>query len=212
VYLPAFNRIEDRAAIRAFLHAYNFATVITHPPGGEAWASHLPLLLIEEEAGDRLVGHMARANEQWRHWAAAPEVLCLFHGPHAYISPRWYQAKVAVPTWNYATVHVHGRARIETDPRFLRKVVEDTTAKHESHLPHPLQLDLPEDYMTKMLQAVVGFSIEITRTEAKFKLGQNRSAADRASMLAALESSAHAGSRELADFIKSQPPPAPPGA
>jgi transcriptional regulator len=211
MYIPPANRMEDRAAIRAFIRAYNFATVITHPPGAEAWASHLPLLLREGEGGDRLVGHLARANEQWRHWAAAPEVLCLFHGPHAYISPSWYQAKVAVPTWNYATVHVYGRARIEADPGFLRQIVEDTTVRHESDLPTPHQLALPEEYMAGMLKAIVGFSIEITRIEAKFKLGQNRSAEDQASMLAALESSTHSGSRELAEFIRRQAPK-PPGA
>jgi len=209
VYLPKANRVEDRDAIRAFLHAYNFATVISHPVGAEPWASHLPLLLREGEPGDRLVGHMARANEQWQQWAAAPEVLCLFHGPHAYISPSWYRTAVAVPTWNYATVHVYGRARVETDPSFLRQVVEETTAKHEGALPTPQKLALPEDYRAAMMKAIVGFSIEIKRIEAKFKLGQNRSAEDQASMLAALERSAHSGSRELAAFIKGQwQPPA----
>src|SRR6185312_6375986 len=114
----------------------------------------------------------------WQHWADAPEVLCIFQGPHAYISPSWYMAKVAVPTWNYATVHVTGHARVETDPAVVRRILADTTAKHEAGLPQPWKLELPEDYMERMTKAIVGFSVEITRMEAKFKLGQNRSAED----------------------------------
>ena len=167
-------------------------------------ASHLPVLLDESDQGDSLRGHMARANAQWKSLDGEREVLCMFHGPHSYISPSWYEAKVAVPTWNYAAAHVYGVARVETDAAFLRKVVEDTTSKYESGMPSPWRMDLPQDYLGSMMKAIVAFSVRITRVEAKFKFGQNRSPEDRAKMLRGLEGSGDPESRRLAEMIRRQ--------
>src|SRR5277367_6698621 len=122
MYIPAFNRVSDTAKINEFVHANSFATLVTHGPEGP-FASHLPFVYEESEGGGLLRCHMARANEQWRHIEANPEMLCIFLGPHSYISPSWYVAKVAVPTWNYAAVHIRGTAKVEDDA-FLRKVIE----------------------------------------------------------------------------------------
>src|SRR4249920_938587 len=103
MYIPVPNRIEDPAKIRSFIHDHGFASVITHS-GVSPYVSHLPVLLDHAPGGDTLRSHMARANEQWRHFASDAEILCVFHGPHAYVSPSWYASKIAVPTWNYATV------------------------------------------------------------------------------------------------------------
>ncbi len=203
MYIPAANRLEDPERIRAFIHAHGFATVISQA-GGSPWASHLPLLLDESPGGDRLRSHMARANEQWRHLASGDEILCIFHGPHAYISPSWYEAEIAVPTWNYAVVHAYGIPQVETDPVFMRRVLDDTASKYESPMPVPWRMDFPEDTVAAYMKAIVAFSIRITRVEAKFKLGQNRSPEDRAGMLSALEKSAHPDSRALAAFIRLQ--------
>jgi transcriptional regulator len=203
VYIPAANRLEDPERIRAFIHSHGFATVISQA-AGSPWASHLPLLLDESPGGDRLRCHMARANEQWRHFASGEEILCIFHGPHAYISPSWYEAEIAVPTWNYAVVHLYGIPRVETDPAFMRKVLDDTASKYESRMPAPWRMDFPEETVDAYMKAIVAFSVTITRIEAKFKLGQNRSAEDRAGMLAALEGSADSESRALAEFIRLQ--------
>src|ERR1700722_16152255 len=161
MYVPPFYRVEDRARTRAFIHAHGFATLVTFGPGAP-WATHLPVLLDERDGGDRLRSHMARANEQWRHFDSKGEVLCIFHGPHAYISPPWYVSKIAVPTWNYGVAHVYGVAKIEDDA-FLRQVVEDTTQKYESKRPSPWKLELPEPTFGSMMKAIVGFSIQITR-------------------------------------------------
>jgi transcriptional regulator len=203
VYIPAANRLEDPERIRAFIRSYGFATLITQA-AGSPWASHLPLLLDASSDGDRLRCHMARANEQWRHFASGEEILCIFHGPHAYISPSWYEAKIAVPTWNYAVVHVHGIPQVETDPAFMRKVLDDTVTQYESGMQVPWRMDFPEDTVAAYMKAIVAFSVRITRVEAKFKLGQNRSAEDRAGMLSALEKSAYPESRSLAEFIRLQ--------
>jgi transcriptional regulator len=198
--------VEDPARIRAFIHAHGFATVISQT-AESAWGSHIPMLLDESAGGDRLRSHMARANDQWRHFAPGRELLCIFHGPHAYVSPSWYVAKLAVPTWNYAAVHVYGIAQIETDPAFARGVVDDTTSKYEAQMPMPWRMDFPEATLSAYMKAIVVFSVRVTRIEAKFKLGQNRSPEDQAGMLSALEGSADAESRALADFIKEQRQP-----
>ena len=202
MYIPAFNRISDSSKINEFIHSHGFATLVTFGEDGP-WASHLPFLFDEGEGGGRLRCHMARANEQWRHFESNPEVLCIFMGPHSYVSPSWYVAKVAVPTWNYAAVHVHGTAKVE-DEGFLRKTIVDTTEKYESRMPAPWKMPIPEDYVVSMMKAIVGFSIQITKVEAKFKLGQNRSREDQLGMLAGLEQSGALESLSLAKFIRAQ--------
>jgi transcriptional regulator len=204
MYVPTFNRVEDDEKIDHFIDRYGFATLITHQ-GDLLWASHLPVLLEKRSDGKRVLrSHMARANRQWQHFKADIEVLCIFFGPHAYISPSWYQMQHTVPTWNYATVHVYGRPTIVEDSAALRQIVFDTTAKYEAMMPQPWRIPLSEEETNSMLQAVVGFSIEITHVEGKYKLGQNRSKEDQAGMLESLLSSRDAASQELGKFIKDQ--------
>jgi len=200
MYIPQFNRVEDRQAINAFLETHSFAAVITNTDG-KLMASHLPVLF--DEKANILRSHMARANEQWKHFAATDEVLCLFHGPHAYISPSWYEQQHTVPTWNYAVVHVYGKPTLADDAE-LKQIVFDTTAKFESTMPTPWKIPLSEQEIAGMLKAIVGFKIEITRVEAKFKLGQNRSREDQDKMLRHLQAAPDYDSRALAQFIQAQ--------
>lgn len=200
MYIPTHYRMDDREKINAFIHAYGFATVITDRDG-RPWGSHLPVLL--DEAGGVLRSHMSRANEQWRHFQPDREVLCIFHGPHAYISPSWYVQQHDVPTWNYAAVHVYGIPTL-TDDAALKQIVFDTTEKYESLMPQPWTLPLSEQELNAMLKAIVGFTIAITRVEAKFKLGQNRSQEDRAGTVRGLAESGHLPSMELAEFTRTQ--------
>ena len=203
MYIPTANRVDDKTRINAFIHSHGFATVVSQN-NGRLWASHLPVL-FDDAAGEHgtLRSHMARANEQWQHFESGQEILCLFHGPHSYISPSSYEMQATVPTWNYAVVHAYGVAKI-VDQSVLRKIVLDTTTKYESHRPNPWEIPLPESAIEAMLNAIVGFAIQITRIEAKFKLGQNRSRADQDGMLRDLQSSPDLGSQELAKFIAEQ--------
>jgi transcriptional regulator len=107
MYIPPAFRVEDFGKLTAFIQQHSFATVVTHD-GSAPFASHLPML-FRPEIGERgtLVSHMARANPQWKHFTAGIEVLAVFHAPHTYISPSWYQSGPAVPTWNYAAVHAY---------------------------------------------------------------------------------------------------------
>jgi transcriptional regulator len=203
MYIPPLNRVEDRQSINAFIHAHGFATLITNG-GGKITASHLPVLL--DEQANILRSHMARANEQWKSFASSDEVLCIFHGPHAYISPSWYEQQHTVPTWNYAVVHVYGKPSLVDDAE-LKQIVLDTTAKHESAMPKPWTVPLSEKEMGAMLKAIVGFKIDITRVEAKFKLGQNRSPEDQEKMLRTLQAAPDEESRALGRFIQAQRQP-----
>ncbi|HST30391.1 MAG TPA: FMN-binding negative transcriptional regulator [Chthoniobacterales bacterium] len=200
MYVPPLNRVEDREAINSFLHTHAFATLITNSDGKPV-ASHLPVLF--DENTNVLRSHMARANEQWKHFAANDEVLCIFHGPHAYISPSWYEQQHTVPTWNYAVVHVYGKPRLVEEAE-LKQIIFDTTAKFESIMPTPWKIPLSEQEISAMSKAIVGFKIEITRVEAKFKLGQNRSREDQEKMLHHLRAAPDEESRALAQFIQAQ--------
>jgi transcriptional regulator len=203
MYTAPFNRIDDRGRVVEFIKAHGFATVVSGSSDGMI-ASHLPVLWDQTSAEwGMLRSHMARANPQWRQFDSGKEILCVFHGPHAYISPSWYVMRHTVPTWNYAAVHVYGVPTI-VDESALRRIVFDTTDKHESGMAEPWTIPLSEQELNKMLKAIVGFSIEVTRVEAKFKLGQNRSAEDQESMLRALQESRDPGNQELAKFIVEQ--------
>lgn len=195
---PAFN-VENAERIARFIEQNSFATVITHGDNGP-FASHLPLLL--DPTSRRLLGHIARANEQWQHFADGRETLAIFHGPHAYISPRWYQTAPAVPTWNYAVIHVYGKPQLIEDESQLAHLVARTVKFYEGNGPEAWDGVLPADFQAKLMKAIVGFEIAITRTEAKFKLGQNRQKGDIAGVYSALRQSPNAQDRNFAEFMK----------
>lgn len=201
MYLPPAFHIEDAGKLAALIQRHSFATLITHD-GQAPFASHLPTLFhADSGAHGSLFSHMARANPQWQHFANGQEALAVFHGPHAYISPSWYQASPAVPTWNYAVVHAYGLPKIITDHDQLVTLLQDTVTAFEAPRADPWPNDLPQDYRDKMIQGIVGFEIPITRIEGKFKLGQNRSATDVRGVYDALSQSADAGDQALAQLM-----------
>ncbi len=160
------------------IRAAPLATLIRGGP--ELSADAIPL----ELDGDRLLGHVARANPLWREADGQP-VLAVFHGASAYITPSWYASKAehgrVVPTWNYAMVQAHGTLRAIEDTAWIEAFVTRLTKRHEAPFSAPWQVsDAPADYVQKMLKAIVGIEIAVTRLEGKFKLSQNRSPEDRA--------------------------------
>jgi transcriptional regulator len=161
------------------MREHSFATLVTRDEGS-CFATHLPLLL-EAEGGEsgRLVGHVARANPQWEHLRDQPEALAIFQGPHAYVSPSWYETELSVPTWNYTAVHAYGAARLIEGDAELLALLRKMVAVYEAGFEEPWPFALPEDYTRKLLRGIVGFEIRITRLEGKFKLGQNRPEGDR---------------------------------
>jgi transcriptional regulator len=170
MYSPPYNRVEDRAEVLAFMRANNFPALVT--AAGALRASHLPVVVEEREGGIVIDMHMARANPQWRDFSG-PEVLVVFSGPHAYISPRWYEETERVPTWNYAAVHAYG----------VPAVLDNLEKKHASQRRLIASLDpewlpkfdaLDPGYVERMLGAIVVFEIPVARLETRWKLSQNR--------------------------------------
>jgi len=177
--------VTDVATLYQFMRSHNFATLITTAEG-QMTATHLPFL-VDAESG-LLRAHLARANQQWRHFDGR-EALVIFQGPHAYISPTWYEVHPSVPTWNYTAVHVYGVPRIVSDDAQVHRMLRDLVSQHEHGRRPEWQMDLPQDYMNKMVQAIVGFELPISRVEGKFKLSQNHSEADVDGVIATLAAS-----------------------
>ncbi len=203
MYIPAVFREDDAERLRAFMRESSFALLVSNN-AGQLIATHLPLLL-DIARGERgsLLGHMARANPQWRSFRDGAEVLAVFQGPHAYISPSWYETGPAVPTWNYAAVHAYGTPRLIEGEDELHSLLESTVAIYEGGFERPWRLaDQPERYIAGMMQAIVGFEISITRLEGKLKLSQNRSEADRAGVVAGLRRSATPAEPDIAALME----------
>jgi transcriptional regulator len=197
MYIPGAFAVEDRTVLYDFLDRFGFATLVSVVDGAP-FATHLPMLLDRE--GGRLLGHVARANPHWHGLDGEREALVIFHGPHAYVSPTWYAAALAVPTWNYAAVHVYGRPRPVTDAEQTEAILRRMVSKYEGGRERPWGYDLPEDYRRKMVQAVVGIEMPIGRIEGKFKLNQNRPAEDRRNVVEQLRAG-DAEERALAEFM-----------
>jgi transcriptional regulator len=194
MYVPA-PFVEDRPdVLHAFIREHPFATLVTADAAGVPLVSHLPLLLPHDPPGLQntpggpavLIGHLAKANAQVEHLSARRPVLAVFHGPHAYVSPRWYQTSPAVPTWNYSAVHVYGTARRVDDPAELRDLLDRTVRAFEPTHGGWTTDGLPDPYLRSMTAGICGFAFAIDRIEGKFKLSQNRPAADRAGVIARL--------------------------
>jgi transcriptional regulator len=199
MYSPPYNQIQDKAELLQFMRANSFAVLVTGT-GGELHASHLPVL-VEERAGKLvLVMHMAKANAQWQQFFD-DDVLVIFAGPHAYVSPRWYEQKERVPTWNYAAVHAYGKVRVVDDSGEKHAGQERLVAGYDPQW-LPAFKALPGKYMDGMLAGIVNFEIEVSRLETRWKLSQNRGRREQELIVAELEKSPHEGDRALAALTR----------
>jgi len=199
MYSPSYNQVQDRIELLQFMRAHNFPILVTGT-GGALHASHLPITAHEEGTQIVIDMHMAKNNPQWREFSDL-EVMVIFSGPHAYVSPRWYEDEERVPTWNYAAVHAHGVA----------KVISDKKAKCESQRRLIESLDpqwlpkfdaLRREYVDRMLDGIVNFSIPVARLETRWKLSQNRGRREMELIAAQLEKSADPGARSLAELTR----------
>lgn len=202
VYLPpAFTESRPEVLIE-HIERYDFGLLVSHGPAGLV-ASHIPFLIERDGQQLRLHGHLARPNPQVGDLAPAGEVLAIFHGPHTYISPKWYATGPSVPTWNYVDVHAYGTVRLVEDADWLRRFLRRLSARHEARNADPWRTqDLPETYMQGMLKGIIGLDIAVTRLEGKYKLSQNRPAADRPGVIAALEAQSDADACAVARLMR----------
>lgn len=185
LYEPKHFKVEQRPAALEVMRRFPLATLVS---GGaaEPMFTHVPLIAREHEGGVRLLGHMARANPHWQAWQDGARATAIFHGPNGYVSPSWYESKDAVPTWNYIVVHAFGTVSITHDSAAKERILKALIDAHDP--PYRQQWDeaLSEDFRERQKSAIVGFEIAVERIDAKFKLSQNRPAADRARVRAAM--------------------------
>jgi transcriptional regulator len=204
MYVPAAFAETDPDTLHRFIEAYSFGLLVSNHEG-EPFATHLPFLL-ERGAGPHgtLIGHLARANPHW-HDLEGQEVLAVFSGPHAYVSPTWYEAENVVPTWNYVAVHAYGTCRLVDDPESLADILAAMVATYERPLPNPWSLDPGGDFFRKVVRAVVGFRVEISRLEGKWKLNQNHPQERREKVRRILEKSEDPDAKEIARLMAARP-------
>jgi transcriptional regulator len=205
MYLPPHFEEQRPEELRRLMLAHPLGELITFGPRGLS-ADHVPMEFDPEpQPLGTLRCHVARANPLWREHQQEVEVLVVFQGPSAYVSPSWYPSKQetgkVVPTYNYAVVHAYGSLRVVDDPVWLRAQVDRLTQRHEAVLPKPWSIaDAPEDYIQSMLRAIVGIEIEVTRLSGKWKISQNRSLADRAGVARGLGRTGDAGA-DMAQLV-----------
>lgn len=191
LYIPRAFAGQDAATALRLIADHPFATLITGVDGAEPQVTHLPLL----HADGALWGHLARPNPQWTLFERG-RTLAVFHGPHAYVSPRWYETPAEhVPTWNYAVVHVAGRPELLGEDA-ARRIVDELTARFDPSFTARV------DRRERLLPGIVAFRMPVERLDLKFKMNQNRTAADRAGVIAALAQSPRDEERAVADWMR----------
>lgn len=206
VYLPPVF-IEARPEVLiGHIERYDFGLLVSHGAAGLV-ASHIPFLVERGDAELHLYGHLARPNPQVGDLAQHGEVLAVFHGPHAYISPRWYATGPSVPTWNYVDVHAYGTVQLVEDTQWLRRFLVRLSERHEARNPVAWRMqELPEAYVESMLKGIIGLDIAVTRLEGKYKLSQNRPTVDRPRIITALERRGDADALAVAQLMREREP------
>ncbi|MGZ8376978.1 MAG: FMN-binding negative transcriptional regulator [Gemmatirosa sp.] len=211
MYVPSTNAEHDPEVLHAFIAAHPLGALVTASAEG-LFATHLPFVLDRARGPHgTLEGHVARANPHHRHAPATAESLVIFTGPDAYVTPSWYPSKAehgkVVPTWNYVAVHVHGTLRFVEDPAYLRRHLESLTDVHEAGRERPWGTgDAPADYLAQLERAIVGVQLEVTRVVGKWKMSQNRPAADIDGVVRGLAGSPDAEDRRVAEIVAQRRP------
>jgi transcriptional regulator len=202
MYIPHFNALDEAEEIRGLVSSVGSAELVTVRADGYPEATLLPVIWDD----DRLIFHLARANQHWTTVEPQSRALAVVTGAQAYVSPSWYPSKAehgrTVPTWNYSAVHFTGRVRVHHDPEWLREAVTRLSDLHEQRRAEPWSVDdAPRGYVDKQLRAIVGIEMTIEKVEAKAKLSQNRSAEDRAGVIEGLRREGGRREHEVADLM-----------
>lgn len=202
MYVPGAFALTDERATADLMARFDFALLVS-TLDGTPFATHLPIM-HEPDEGPRgtLYGHVARPNPHWQAFDGTSQAMAVFSGPHAYISPSWYPAREAVPTWNYVAVHAYGRPSVVDDPAAVRAHLAALVAKQESASPEPWTMDgLSERFVEGMLRGLVAFRMPIERVEAKAKLNQNHPPANRDGAIAGLRATGRPEDAAVADLM-----------
>lgn len=199
MYIPHHYKNENIEEVKKFLQENSFG-ILVNQLDGKPWATHIPLELDTDVNGKAiLVSHIAKANPQWKEFKKQPEVLCIFNGPHSYISSSWYKEE-EVPTWDYIAVHVYGKLTI-LDEDAVMQSLHKLVNKYEKSSKKPISLDDMSPKTLKQVKGVVGFKIEITDIQAAYKLSQTRPE-DHATIIAELKETNKSNSIAISEEIK----------
>jgi transcriptional regulator len=207
MYIPKHFEETDLKTLHRLIQSHPFATLVASGADGLE-VNHVPMLLspAEGEFGT-LRCHVARANPVWKLFSGGIDAVAVFQGPDAYISPSWYPSKrehgKAVPTWNYAVVHAHGRPRFIDDAAWLLAHVTEMSVLQESRQAKPWKVaDAPPDFIDSMVKAIVGIEMPVTKLSGKWKLSQNRPEVDKVAVIETLAARGDDASRAMAEWIK----------
>lgn len=196
MYIPRNMQIDEQSQCYDLIDNFGFAVLIS----ADLQISHLPLYVVRDEGEQGVIyGHMAKANPHWKMLEQA-QVKVVFNGPHSYVSPTWYAGGPAVPTWNYAAVHVAGQASLLNEQQ-TQLALHTLVRQYEPGLLADTVL-MPDDYQQKLSKVLIGFKIEIQQIEGKHKLGQHRSQADQQGTVAGLARSKHADASALLSYMQ----------
>jgi transcriptional regulator len=210
LYTPPHFAEDRPQVLQDFIGRNPLATLVTLSSSGLI-ANHIPLLLDPDPAPHgKLIGHLARANNQWRDFDEGVQALAIFTGPQAYVSPSWYATKAetgkVVPTWNYAAVHAYGALRVIDDAGWLRNLVGRLTDRHEGSRSQPWKVeDAPAAYIQSQLKGIVGIELTVQRFEGKWKLSQNRPERDRQGTVRGLDETGDSSAAALAKMMADLP-------
>ncbi|OIK15796.1 transcriptional regulator [Bacillus sp. MUM 116] len=198
MYIPKHFQLDDEEIIYDFIEKYGFATLFSQH-NGEPYATHLPLTLNKGESA--LYGHFALPNEQWKD-IENQQVLVVFQGPHCYISPSWYETTLAVPTWNYVSIHLYGKMEIIEDQKVIFDSLNDMVNKYERPDSSYNLNDVDPKYLEGMSKGIIAFKIKITKIEAKAKLSQNHPVERQELIIKNLESTSIQENIQVASLMK----------
>ncbi|WP_026584221.1 FMN-binding negative transcriptional regulator [Bacillus sp. J33] len=198
MYIPSHFKVTDETMAYDIMKEYSFATLFSQH-NGMPFATHLPLILNKENT--YLYGHFARPNPQWKD-IKNQTVLAIFHGPHCYISPSWYETNKAVPTWNYVTVHVYGEVELIEDESELKGSLHEMVLKYEAPDSSYRLQDVDAEFLAGMNKGVQGFKIKINKIEGKAKLSQNHSSQRQELVINRLEQISNTNEQQISSFMK----------
>ncbi len=200
VYIPKVQLVEDRKLLHDLMDEFSFVDLVTSEP--TLRITHIPVVLDRTTGQNGAIyGHISRQNAQTEAILAGRRAVIVFHGPHSYISPTWYAKTEVVPTWNFAVVHATGKLKAVTGEEAMRDLLTKLIRKFEEpNSPYDLA-SLPRSYTSGLIGGILGFELEIELLEGKFKLGQERSEADKEGILKHLRS--EKPERSLYDFTAS---------
>jgi transcriptional regulator len=206
MYVPKAFEETRPEILRSLMQRYPLAVIVADSADGLV-ANHVPLLVAEADQDIVLRGHIAKANRLWQDIPEGGQVMAIFQGPQAYISPNWYPSKAEhgrmVPTWNYATVHANGTIHWKRDHGWLYEFLDAITRANETGQPQPWHVaDSPREFIDQLMNAIVGFEIRVSKMIGKWKVSQNRDMEDRQGVISALESQADSRSMEMANLIR----------